>query len=48
MTMGHATKQISIQLLLDGAKLEEIKTNDLTIVWAWNDQHLLTYPFLPE
>ena len=41
---GHATKQIFN--LLDGAKLEGIKRNDLTIIWAWYDHHLLTYTFL--
>ena len=28
---------------MDGTKLEEIKTNDLTIIWAWYDYDLLTY-----
>ena len=32
-------------ILLDGAKLEKIKTNDLTIIWAWYDHNLLTYIF---
>ena len=34
---GHVTKQI---LNVAGwAKLEEIKTNDLTIIWAWYDHN---------
>ena len=32
-----------VWILLDGAKLEEIKTNDLTIIWASYDHNLLTY-----
>ena len=30
---------------MDRAKLEEIKTNDLTIIWAWYDYNLLIYIF---
>ena len=30
-------------ILLDEARLEEMKTNALTIIWAWYDHDLLTY-----
>ena len=42
---GHVTNRFWI--FLDGAKLEEIKTNDLTIIWTWYDHNLLTYFFMP-
>ena len=32
-------------ILLDGAKLEEIKTNDLTIIWTWYDHNLIDIIF---
>ena len=31
------------RILLDEARLEEMKTNALTIIWAWYDHDLLTY-----
>ena len=41
---GHVTKQILNPTGWD--KFKEIKTNDLTTIWAWYNHQLLTYTFL--
>ena len=44
ITMGSC-EQADFEILLGGSKLEEIKTNDLTIIRPWYDHNLLTYIF---